>query len=76
MAHCEKNEKEKEILWKNLESKWTETLSVNDYRENQITLNSVIAQALNRNDYYDPNTGNSYDSNGNYQGNMNDWLWD
>lgn len=48
MAHCEKNEKEKEILWKNLESKWTETLSVNDYRENQITLNSVIAQALNR----------------------------
>lgn len=28
------------------------------------------------NDYYDPNTGNSYDSNGNYQGNMNDWLWD
>ena len=28
------------------------------------------------NDYYDPNTGNSYDSNGNFQGNMNDWLWD
>ena len=48
MAHCEKNEKEKETLWKNLETKWTETLSVNDYRENQITLNSVIAQALNR----------------------------
>ena len=48
MAHCEKTEKEKENLWKELETKWTETLSVNDYRENQITLNSVIAQALNR----------------------------
>ena len=41
---------------------------------------TVVGQAHEKgneyNDYYDPNTGNSYDSNGNYQGNMNDWLWD
>ena len=43
-----KTRRKKKLLWKNLETKWTETLSVNDYRENQITLNSVIAQALNR----------------------------
>ena len=26
--------------------------------------------------YYDPSTGDTWDMNGNYQGNMNDWLWD
>ena len=26
--------------------------------------------------YYDPSTGDTWDANGNYSGNMNDWLWD
>ena len=25
---------------------------------------------------YNPSTGDSWDSNGNYEGNVNDWLWD
>lgn len=26
--------------------------------------------------YYDPSTGDTWDMDGNYSGNMNDWLWD
>lgn len=26
--------------------------------------------------YYDPSTGDTWDMDGNYRGNMNDWLWD
>lgn len=43
-----KSQMTQEKLWNKLEKKWLESLLINDYRENQITLTSVIAQALSR----------------------------
>ena len=47
MFHCAKKTK-KEKMWNTIEKQWGESLMEKDYAEDHITLDSVIANAINR----------------------------